>query len=228
MEKAVISLQSLQFTYPGSVRPTLDIPSLEIAAGEKVFLFGPSGCGKTTLLEVMSGVLVPQEGRVEVAGTDLMSLSPSQRDQWRAEKMGYVFQRFNLLPYLSVRENIELPLQIRGLGVGEEAHRFLMHLVEQLGLQEILGNPVQKLSVGQQQRVAVARALLGKPQILFADEPTSSLDYDNRERFLQVLFKLSQEVGTTVLFVSHDRSLESLFDRCLSFKELNRAFQGAN
>lgn len=228
MQKMVIELQGVKFTYPGASQPTLEIPELAIAKGERVFLYGPSGSGKTTLLEVLSGVLVPQEGKLLVAGTELQNLSPAQRDQFRAEKMGYVFQNFNLLPYLNVRDNIELPIRLRSrteLRPQNEVD-LLRHLAERLGLTNLLEQSVLQLSVGQQQRVAVARALFGKPQILFADEPTSSLDYDNREKFLKLMFELSQEVGSTVLFVSHDRSLERLFDRSLSFLQINKASQG--
>lgn len=225
MQENVIQLKDLEFTYEGASTPTLKIPELTISAGQKVFVFGPSGSGKTTLLEVLSGVLVPQQGQVQVAGVDLRSLSDSQRDQFRAQKVGYIFQGFNLLPYLNVRENIELPLQLKGASL-EPLREWQQVLVARLGLAGLLEQSVQKLSVGQQQRVAVARALLGQPSLLLADEPTSSLDYDNREKFLQLLFELAKAVGTTVIFVSHDRSLEALFDKALSFVELNRVVSG--
>jgi putative ABC transport system ATP-binding protein len=230
MQNIAIQLRDLKFTYSGSSRPTLAISDLQVRKGEMVFIYGPSGAGKTTLLELLSGVLVPEEGEIGLVGVKISGLKPAERDRFRAEKMGFVFQNFNLLPYLNVRENIELPLKLRGLSQ-EQLIRFneaLGHLASRLGIMEILEKPVTQISVGQQQRVAVARALLGRPQILLADEPTSSLDYDNREKFLKLLFELSKELGTTVLFVSHDRTLEPLFDRAISLGQLNRVDGGAS
>lgn len=228
MHSPVLEVQSLRFTYPGAIEPTIDIPSMKVPAGQTVFLFGPSGSGKTTFLELLSGVLIAQQGTVTVSGTSLGSLSPAERDRFRAEHMGYIFQSFNLLPYLDVQENIELPLRLRGQFNGEgsvELSREVHSLAASLGLESVLHQSVSRLSVGQQQRVAVARALLGRPALLLADEPTSSLDYDNREKFLKLMFQLSKERGTTVLFVSHDRSLELLFDQTLAFGDLNHAYR---
>ncbi len=221
MQSYMIDLQNVKLTYPQANQPTLDIPSFRINPGKKVFVYGPSGSGKTTLLEVLSGVLSPQEGQVIVAGTNLRTISAAQRDAFRAKNLGYIFQSFNLVPYLNVEENIELPCQLRGES-RSQYEAYLFHLVERLSLGEFLHQSVTQLSVGQQQRVAVARALLGKPNLLLADEPTSSLDFDNRERFLKLLFALAQETGTTILFVSHDRALESLFDESIAFLQLNR------
>lgn len=226
--KTLIELKKVKFRYPGNSKLTLNIEDLTITKSEKIFIFGPSGTGKTTLLEVLSGVLVPEEGLVIISGTELRFLTDTQRDRFRSETMGFVFQGLNLLPYLNVQENIELPLKLRGIDPqrDSEFQKLFNRLVECLGILEILQKSVTQISVGQQQRVAVARALLGKPQILFADEPTSSLDYDNREKFLKLLFELSNEIGTTVLFVSHDRSLQPLFDRTIDFMNLNYINQG--
>lgn len=222
--KPVIQMKKVSFSYPGNPQPTLVIESFEVPFGQKIFIYGPSGSGKTTFLEILSGILSPQVGSVQVDGVELMNLSSSERDELRAKKMGYIFQNFNLLPYLNVQENIELPARLRGESIKpDDSGKTLKTLVESLGIRELLGKPVTQLSVGQQQRVALARALVGRPTILLADEPTSSLDYDNREKFLQMVFSLSKELGTTVLFVSHDRSLEPLFDRSISFLELNQA-----
>ncbi len=219
---SAIVLKEVEFTYPKAPRPTLMIKDFKVPRGQRLFIYGPSGVGKTTLLEILSGVLVAEKGQTLVLGKDLSTLSPSERDQFRAENLAYIFQNFNLLPYLNVKENIILPLFLGEKSFSEqEITQTLESLVQRLGLKELLNKPVTSLSTGQQQRVAVARALLSKPKILFADEPTSSLDYDNRESFLKILFELSSENNTTVLFVSHDRSLESLFDRKVSFTELN-------
>jgi putative ABC transport system ATP-binding protein len=221
----MIELSNVEFTYPGQKAPTLKISSLKIEKKERVFIFGPSGCGKSTLLEVLAGVLAPQKGQVRILDSDLASMSATARDGFRAAHLGYVFQSFNLIPYLSVQENIELPVHLSpekkkrldGISFEDEVKR----LATSLGINEYLERRVTELSVGQQQRVAVARALFGQPELILADEPTSSLDYDHREKFISLLFEQCERQGTTLLFVSHDRSLEKLFSRKISFTEVN-------
>lgn len=223
---SLISLKDIEFRYPSLPNPTLRISSLQIASEEKIFLFGPSGSGKTTLLEILAGVLVPQKGSVEVLGKDLVKMSAAERDSFRAAHLGYVFQSFNLIPYLSVTENISLPLFLsskradkvkRKKSVDEQ----IQHLADRLGIADLLTRPVTELSIGQQQRVAVARALLGEPELILADEPTSALDYDHREKFISLLFDVCKETKTSVVFVSHDRTLEKLFSRSVSLRDVN-------
>lgn len=223
----MIKLENIKFQYPGQTQPTLIIENLSIKKGEKVFLFGPSGCGKTTLLEILSGVLSPQDGSAKMMSTDLAKLSNSSRDQFRSNHIGYIFQSFNLIPYLNVEENISLPLALsserrRRVSVEKQSEE-TQRLCEHLGISAFLQKEVSQLSIGQQQRVAVARALIGSPEIILADEPTSSLDFDHREKFIQLLFKECAANSTTVLFVSHDRTLEKLFDRSISLQEINKA-----
>jgi putative ABC transport system ATP-binding protein len=206
--------------------PVLAIDRLEVARGERVFVSGPSGSGKSTLLGLVGGVLVPQAGSVTVLGTDLATLSTARRDAFRASHIGFVFQLFNLLPYLSVVDNVVLPCRFsaaRRLAAGDppaEARR----LLSQLGLADpaLLARRVTELSVGQQQRVAAARALIGRPALVIADEPTSALDADTREDFLRLLLGECRAAGSTVLFVSHDRALAPLFDRRIALAEVNR------
>lgn len=223
----LIEIRDLQFKYEGNKDLTLDIPEFSVVRGEELFLYGPSGTGKTTLLEILSGVLRPTQGHLKILGFDLADLSDSQRDAFRAEHMGYVFQSFNLIPYLSVQENIELPLHLsaaRKARLGSlDSGMVIRALCGNLGIGDLLPKRVSELSVGQQQRVAVARALLGKPDLLLADEPTSALDIDHRERFLKLLFELADLYGTTVVFVSHDRTMEKLFTRSISLDSVNRA-----
>lgn len=223
---SVIELKDIEFQYPSAPLKTLDIPLLQIHKGERVFLFGPSGSGKSTLLEILAGVLVPQKGQVNILGENLEKMSSHQRDQFRAGHLGYVFQSFNLIPYLSVEENITLPLALSSIRrerlKNTTVHHEVQHLATRLGIAAFLNRPVTQLSVGQQQRVAVARALLGNPELILADEPTSSLDHDHREKFIQLLFQVCEEKGTTVLFVSHDRTLEKLFSRSVSFHDINQ------
>lgn len=221
---SLVRLQNVEFRYQNSSHATLDIPELQIEKGEKVFLYGPSGSGKSTFLEILAGVLTPQKGSVEILGKNLAQLSSHERDQFRAGHLGYVFQSFNLIPYLSVEENIQLPLslsELRRQRLNDVAGE-IEHLCQALGIAAFRQRRVTELSVGQQQRVAVARALLGSPELILADEPTSSLDFDHREKFIQLLFRVCEEKGTTVLFVSHDRSLEKLFSRAISFHDINR------
>lgn len=226
----LIEIRDLQFTYPSSQSrsnsPTLNIPEFSVLRGEQLFIHGPSGTGKTTLLEMLSGVLRPDQGSLKILGCDFARMPDRERDSFRAEHMGYVFQNFNLIPYLSVQENIELPLhlsQARKARLGTlDTQMVIRALCGNLGIAELLEKSVGELSVGQQQRVAVARALLGKPDLLLADEPTSALDHDHREKFLKLMFELSQLYGTTVVFVSHDRSIEKLFSRSLAFTLINQ------
>ncbi len=232
---AVIELDSLAFAWPGQTRPLLQIDRFELLPGERVFLRGPSGSGKSTLLSLVAGVLVPQAGKVRVLGTSMTRLGGAARDRFRADYVGIIFQQFNLIPYLSVIENTLLPclfsqrrrrrVLARSPSLESEARRLLARLdVEDA---RILDQPATELSVGEQQRVAAARALIGAPEILIADEPTSSMDADRRAAFIDLLFDQCRESGSTLLFVSHDASLQEPFDRCVELAQLNRADAGA-
>ena len=221
----VMALKDLRFRYAAQSPEILYIRNLEIARGESVFLFGPSGSGKTTLLELLAGVLSPTQGQLRLLDQELSALSGAVRDRLRADHIGYVFQSFNLIPYLNVFENIEMPLHFstqRRQKV-KDAKAEIERLCAGLGLSEYLSRSITELSVGQQQRVAVARALLGAPEVILADEPTSALDYDHREKFIQLLFEQTQKINSTVIFVSHDRSLQKLFSRHISLAEINEA-----
>lgn len=223
----IIELTNLKYTYSGQGKETLDIKKFEVFKNEKVFLFGPSGCGKTTLLEVLAGVLVPQLGQVKIAGTDLVSLSSSKRDLFRAAHTGYIFQSFNLIPYLSVYENIVLPLKLstaRENHISKKTEKDEVEFIcQSLGIYDFLNKNVTELSVGQQQRVAAARALIGRPELILADEPTSSLDFEHREKFIKLLFELCSQSQISLLFVSHDQTLKYLFDKAISLPEINLA-----
>jgi putative ABC transport system ATP-binding protein len=220
-----IEIERLLFSYRPP-KAVLRIQNFAIAKGEKVFLHGPSGSGKSTLLGILSGVLKAQQGSVRILGQDLSQMSGPARDALRGTHIGYIFQMFNLIPYLSVIENITLPCRIskdRGRRLnGVPLEKSAMKIAEQLGIGAIIFENVTDLSVGQQQRVAAARALLGAPELIIADEPTSSLDEDQRENFLELLFQQCQEIGSTLLFVSHDRRMMPLFDRSISLAEINQ------
>ena len=225
-----VFLQDVVFSYQRQAR-ILHIPELRIGRGESIFLHGPSGSGKTTLLSLISGVLLPGGGSIHVLGRNLAALSASARDTLRGASMGYIFQGFNLIPYLSVGENIALPCQMhperRARMQSSTLQAEVARLATRLEIHAHLDAPVTRLSVGQQQRVAIARAIIGSPELLIADEPTSSLDTDRRDAFLNLLTEVTSEARTrgsetTLLFVSHDRSLASHFDRSLSLPTLNR------
>jgi putative ABC transport system ATP-binding protein len=220
-----VALHEVRFAYPGSAN-VLDIPALHIARGERLFLHGPSGSGKTTLLGLIAGVLAPPTGRVQVLGQDLGAMGSAQRDRFRAAHIGYVFQMFNLIPYLSVQENITLPVRLSAqrrnrLG-GADPDSEAMRLAAGLEIDRLLEARTAALSVGQQQRVAVARALMGAPELIVCDEPTSALDADRRDRFLELLFASVQRVGSTLVFVSHDLALAERFGRTVALGQLNR------
>ncbi|WP_296132078.1 ABC transporter ATP-binding protein [Pseudomonas sp. Ga0074129] len=230
MSSALIQLSNLGFAWPGHPE-LLDIDAFTLQRGESLFLKGPSGSGKTTLLGLLGGVQKPDRGRIELLGQDLSQLSAGARDRFRVDHTGYVFQQFNLLPFLSVRENVELPCHFSKLRASRAVQRHgsvaeaTRALLAHLGLQqaELLQRRAGELSIGQQQRVAAARALIGQPELVIADEPTSALDADAREAFLELLFAECRAAGSSLLFVSHDQSLAHLFDRSLSLAELNKA-----
>ena len=192
-----IEIKEMRFSWGSSRDPVLSIDNLRIRSGERVFIEGPSGSGKSTLLSLIAGVITPQQGEIRVNGTDLHDLKGAARDRIRADHIGYIYQMFNLIPYLSVIENVTLPCRFslrrrekaaaRSAGIETEAMRLLKNL--DLGGAAVIKKTATELSVGQQQRVAAARALIGAPEIIIADEPTSSLDANLREAFIRLLFQ---------------------------------------
>ncbi|WP_430402561.1 ABC transporter ATP-binding protein [Hyphomonas sp.] len=226
MTDPAIQIEGLRFAWKGGDM-VLDVPSFSLARGERLFLRGASGSGKSTLLGVIAGVLEADAGRVSVLGEDLSALSGAARDRMRADHLGVIFQMFNLVPYLSVIGNVTLPLKFSArrrqavAGAPEDEAR---RLLGRLGLTDarLLERRVSDLSVGQQQRVAAARAVIGGPEIVIADEPTSALDFDARDRFITLLSEETARSGAALLFVSHDASLASLFDRAVDMTDINR------
>ncbi|WP_439448328.1 ATP-binding cassette domain-containing protein [Stenotrophomonas sp. ATs4] len=224
----VIALENVQFGY--ATRLVLDIPQLLIEQGSSVLLRGISGGGKSTLLGLLAAVLLPGKGRVEVAGQALQDMGGAARDRFRADHLGVIFQQFNLLPFLSVRDNIALGLRfsrLRSARISGPLDAEIARLLQALQLDPaLMQRRAGTLSVGQQQRVAAARALIGRPALLLADEPTSALDREAATAFLQLMSAQCQAAGTTVLVVSHDDSLQPLFDRTISLSEINQAGAG--
>lgn len=225
---ALIELTNLKYEWtPGT--PVLDVPSFSCGAGDRLFLQGESGSGKSTLLNVVCGVFEATAGHVNVLGHDFHSLKSSKRDQARAESIGVIFQQFNLVPFLSLIENVLLPARfskVRQQKIApteQERTEKAYHLLDRLGLSAEAKSErkVTELSVGQQQRVAAARALIGGPSLIIADEPTSALDHATKDRFIETLLAEAREA--TVLFVSHDPTLAGAFERQVSMVDINKA-----
>lgn len=221
----VLSLTDVRFAWPECTQ-LINIDALELTAGDHLFIQGPSGSGKSTLLNLLGGFLAGYQGQIQVAGQVMTELSRRQLDQLRADRLGILFQQFNLLPYLDLIENVSLPCRFskarsenakaRSGSVHQEAER----LLQRLGLDVLaLGKrPITQLSIGQQQRVAAARALIGSPSLIIADEPTSALDPHHRDLFIELLLEESAQCGSSLVLVSHDPALAPFFSHHLSLE----------
>jgi putative ABC transport system ATP-binding protein len=230
-----LNIDGAEFSWPGVNAFGLFIERLVIRRGERVLLLGPSGSGKSTLLSLICGIAVPQAGNLEVLGRNLSAMSAKGRDRFRAEHCGIIFQMFNLLPYASALDNVLLPLsfapQRRARVTNHRSARDeAARLLSGLGIHEPLATTgmAAKLSVGQQQRVAAARALIGAPDLIIADEPTSALDKKNQEIFLDLLFGQVDDAGATLIMVSHDDRLAPRFDRALNLGDICKNTRGEN
>ncbi|MHA3979063.1 ABC transporter ATP-binding protein [Halovulum sp. GXIMD14794] len=223
MTTAPLDLENVRFRWPGRASFALSVPAFSMVPGESVLLLGESGSGKSTLLSLICGVVAADSGHVRVDGTDLGALPAGKRDRFRAEHVGVIFQQFNLLPFATVQDNILLPLRFapeRRARAGDGPAEAL-RLTGALGLSpDLLHQPAGRLSVGQQQRVAVARALIGRPRLIVADEPTSALDAGSQDRFLDMLFAQCAEAGSSLLMVSHDARLGGRFSRVVDLSEI--------
>jgi putative ABC transport system ATP-binding protein len=226
----VLTARNVRFRWPRARTDCIDLETLEVGRGEHVFIHGPSGCGKSTLLSLFGGVLVPQSGSVRLLERDWSALSAWDRDAYRVAHVGFIFQQFNLLPYLSVVENVELPCRLSRVrdanarANGASARRQAEELLLEMQLErDLWPRPASTLSVGQQQRVAAARALVGLPELVLADEPTSSVDEDRRNAFLELLLRVCTAAHSALVFVSHDLRIAGRFQRRLELPALNRA-----
>ena len=224
----MINLTNLRFAW--QTKDVINIKALNIKKGHHLFIEGPSGSGKSTLLNLLGGVLRPQSGDVTILGQSLNTLSSSQKDTFRANHIGFIFQQFNLIPYLSVLDNITLPCTFsktrkeKALKQSQSLNEEAIRLLSALGLDDsaLLQRSVNELSVGQQQRVAAARAMLGSPEIIIADEPTSALDSDHRQGFIKLLFDECQKEDITLIFVSHDTELKHHFTHNINLQQINQ------
>lgn len=203
---------SKQVTSPEGALTIVDGVSLEIASGETVAIVGPSGAGKSTLLALLAGLDLPTSGKVWIAGTDITALDEDGRARVRADRVGFVFQAFHLVPALTALENVMLPLELSGRS---EPRRLASEALGRVGLAARIGHYPRQLSGGEQQRVALARAFVTRPAVLFADEPTGNLDSANGERVADLLFELNRDLSTTIVLVTHDRALASRCNRAL-------------
>ena len=227
---AAIELKQLKFAWKAkdwkAKEIVLDIPQLQIPKGEQVFLRGASGSGKSTLLNLLGGLMSPQQGQIKLLDQALENRSQRFRDRFRADHIGVLFQQFNLLPYLNLVDNVTLPCRFSTLRRQKAGNpeATAKQLLEALGLAQYIDRPIKtaELSIGQQQRVAAARALIGQPEILLADEPTSALDSDTRDQFLSLLSEQCAKHQMTLVFVSHDVSLSHHFDRVIDLSEINQ------
>ncbi len=229
----IVHMSGVRFTWPGRNAFSLAIEDFALKKGERLLLIGPSGTGKSTFLSLLAGIVTPQEGIIDVLGTDIARLRGAARDRFRAEHYGIIFQMFNLLPYGSVIDNVVLPLSFsqarRGRAeAGGGAHAAALRLLESLGIDKALleNSSAASLSVGQQQRVAAARALIGSPEIIIADEPTSSLDRNRQQAFLDLLFADIAAAGATLIMVSHDESLSCRFSRVANLTGIAQISRG--
>lgn len=222
-----INLSNVRFSYPEQASlPVLNIPSWSLAGGEHAFIFGPSGGGKSTLLGLLSGLLSAHEGSISILGQPLNKMTNRQRDKFRANHIGYVFQQFNLIPYLDAIDNIRLASYFSKSTSSASLSKDIKALLTALNLPEKNWNkPVRNLSIGQQQRIAIARALINKPALLIADEPTSSLDQESSDKFMTLLMSIVKNSDITLLFVSHDMSLSHYFSRVESLNDINAVEQ---
>lgn len=218
----LINIANFNFAYDKQT-PILDIQQWQVDAGQHLFIYGPSGSGKSTLLNVLTGINADYSGELNILGQDLAKLSNADKDKFRAEHIGVIFQQLNLIPYLSVLDNILLAPYFKGEVAQHNKLDAIKNYMAELNLPlSLLDAKASTLSVGQQQRVAIIRALINKPEIIIADEPTSALDQDARDSFIDLLFSLANKNNSTVIFVSHDRSLMSRFEQHVAMADINQ------
>jgi putative ABC transport system ATP-binding protein len=226
MSDAAIEITDVSFSWPKHLSPTLEMQYFRAKPQDQVFVSGPSGSGKSTFLGLLAGIVVPQSGSVAILGTAIQTLSVSERDRFRVDHIGIIFQQFNLIPYLSILENVLLPCRFsfyrreRALSQGASLQAAAESLLNSLDLSPSLwSRPATQLSIGQQQRVAAARALIGRPEIIIADEPTSALDADRQQGFLDLMQRECEQARSTLIFVSHDQRLAARFSRRIALGE---------
>ena len=217
----LLEISDLNFVYPQSEGFRLDIEALSFAAHEHTAITGPSGCGKTTLLHLFAGVLLPSRGTVHHHDLDLVTLGDAERRSFRIRHIGLVFQRFELLEYLSVLDNVLVPYYVnRDLQLTQDVRERGLEIARAVGLADKIGRPVTQLSQGERQRVAVGRALITEPELILADEPTGNLDPRSKDKIVDLLLEVASDSGATLIVVTHDHSLLPKFSRTIEFETL--------
>ena len=219
---ALVNIKDLKksFTQPeGGKLLVLDISEFQIAKGEQVAMIGQSGGGKTTLLHLIAGLLSPDQGSIQIDGIETNGLSEEGRDRFRAETIGYVFQTFTLLPAFTAIENVRLGM---AFGSGKHQHARAGDLLARVGLKDRFNYRPAQLSVGQQQRVAIARSLAGRPKLLLADEPTANVDPSSADSVLELIRDTCREEDVSLLTVTHDMQIADRFDRIEKLDEINQ------
>ncbi len=210
-----VCLERVTFAYPGADAYKLDIPDLNIDRAAHIACVGASGCGKSTLVHLIAGILLPDAGTVHLADTEVSALNDADRRALRVGRIGLVFQRFELLPYLSARENILLPYHINPALSPTGAHERARDIAAPLGIDRLLNRRPDRLSQGERQRVAIARALVTEPELILCDEPTGNLDPDTAGRTLDLLLTQARRLNATLLMVTHNHELLHAFDRVI-------------
>ena len=219
----MISINNLYFQYPKS-EFAIEISELSLAAGQRLAIVGPSGSGKTTLLNLVAGITRPQRGTLSVCGRNVDRMNDQQRRRFRISEIGFVFQRFELVDYLDVRDNIALPYLInRSLKLTPQIRSEVKTLAEKMGIQDLLFRHPDKLSQGEKQRVAICRALITSPKLILADEPTGNLDPANKQLILDLFFEQLSGTDRGLIVVTHDMSVAKQCDRIVDFSTLQSA-----
>lgn len=221
----MISVNNMIYQWKGTGRPDIDIERWDMSRNS-CFVYGASGCGKSTFLNILSGILVAQKGEVVVLGEDIAKKTIRERDSFRAKNIGVIYQQFNLLPFLTGLDNILLSLSLSG-SKNEGGVERIYRLMSDLKLPErILSEKPGELSVGQQQRLAIVRALVNNPKLILADEPTSALDSSSRDKFIEILLQQCSDNDCQVVFFSHDMSIRDRFCYSEKFEDINRVARG--
>jgi putative ABC transport system ATP-binding protein len=223
----MIELKNIEMIYDdnGVKINALKLEKLEIQNGEKVAFIGSSGCGKTTLFNLISGMLTPTKGNVIVEDVDLTTLNESERDLFRANHIGYIFQDFNLFPDFTVLQNVVIPMSFSKRYSKGEMEKEAIAMLKRVGLEDKKDQKVKTLSGGERQRVAIARSIVNKPNIILADEPTGNLDFKNGAKIMDLIIQIAKEENATLLVITHNNSQLDLFDRSINIEELNEAIK---